>query len=398
MDQSSLPRCYKRKYFRVDPEESLTPEKLRRWQYLQTIASETVQNPPVHVGALIGANCLPALESTEFVGSEAGSPYACKTKLCWCIVRPIAQGKSGKETITCNRIAVKEISSSNLPNHNFQIKTDVKDVGMEEMFKKKYNQDFCEDKLVTFGQSVKQSCDSIISWEDKKFLNLMNRTTRMFSSHYELPLPFKSNDTILPNNRYQALRILKHLKNKFQRNPTFCSHYKEFMNTLMRKGYAKKSTDSSTEGKWWYIPLHGVYSENKPNKIRVVFGCSTEYQGRSLNNELMSGPDLTNQIIGVLIRFRQEPIAIMADIELMFYQVRVPEKHQNFLRFLWWENNNLDCEPSYHQLCVNVFGGTSSPSCCNFALKQTSTDNVEEFGSAAVQTLQRTFYVDDMLK
>ena len=110
----------------------------------------------------------------------------------------------------------------------------------------------------------------------------------------------------------------------------------------------------------------------------------------------MSGPDLTNQIIGVLIRFRQEPIAIMADIESMFYQV--PEKHQNFLRFLRWENNNLDCEPSDHQMCVHVFRGTSSPSYCNFALKQTSTDNLEEFGSAAAHSLQRNFYVDDMLK
>ena len=47
---------------------------------------------------------------------------------------------------------------------------------------------------------------------------------------------------------------------------------------------------------------------------------------------------------------------------------------------------------------VHVFGGASSPSCCNFALKQTSLDNVEEFGSAAAQTLQRSFYVDDMVK
>ena len=394
----NLPRCYTRKELPVDPEEIPTPEKLRRWHYLQTIASETVQNPSVHVGVLIGANCLPALEPTEFIRSEAGGPYAYKTKLGWCIVGPIAQGNSGKETITCNRIVVKDINSSNLANHHFQIKTEVKDVGIEEMFKKMYNQDFCEDKLVTLGQSVKQSCDSVISWEDKRFLNLMNRATRMVSGHYELPLPFKNDDTILPNNRYQALQRLTHLKNKFQRNLTFCSHYKEFMNTLMRNGYAKKSTDSATEGKCWYIPQHGVYNENKPNKIRVVFDCSTEYQGRSLNNELMSGPDLTNQIIGVLIRFRQEPIAIMADIESMFYQVRVPGKHQNFLRFLWWENNNLDCEPSDHQMCVHVFGGTSSPSCCNFALKQTSTDNVEEFGSATAQTLQRNFYVDDMLK
>ena len=106
-------------------------------------------------------------------------------------------------------------------------------------------------------------------------------------------------------------------KNKFQRNLTFCSQYKEFMNTLMRNGYTKKSSDSTIEGKCWYIFCHGVYNESKPNKIRVVFYCSTECQGRSLNDELMSGPDLTNQI---------------KDLgKNMFDQVRLPERHQNFL-------------------------------------------------------------------
>ena len=66
-----------------------TPEKLRRWQYLQTIASETVQNPSVPVGLLIGANFLSVLELTEFIGSKAGGPYAYKTKLGWCIVSSI---------------------------------------------------------------------------------------------------------------------------------------------------------------------------------------------------------------------------------------------------------------------------------------------------------------------
>ena len=164
-----------------------------------------------------------------------------------------------------------------------------------------YNQNFCEDKLVTLDQSVKQSCDSIISWENEKFLNLINRTTIMVSGHCELPLPFKNNDTTLLNNRYQALQRLKHLKNKFQRNPTFCSHYKEFMNTLMRNEYVKKSNGSATEGKCWYILHHRVYNGSNPNKIRVVFDWSTECQGRSLNNELMSGLNLTNQIIDVLI-------------------------------------------------------------------------------------------------
>lgn len=44
--------------------------------------------------------------------------------------------------------------------------------------------------------------------------------------------------------------------------------------------------------------------------------------------------------------FRKEPIAIMADNESIFYQVRVPEHHQNFVRDLWLENNNIGCEPS----------------------------------------------------
>ena len=97
------------------------------------------------------------MEPTEFVRSEAGDPCAYKMKLGGCIAGPIGQGNSGKETMTCNRIAVKEINSSNLPNHHFQIKTEVKDVGIEEMFKKMYNQDFCEDKLVTLDQSIDEA-------------------------------------------------------------------------------------------------------------------------------------------------------------------------------------------------------------------------------------------------
>ena len=147
------------------------------------------------------------------------------------------------------------------------------------------------------------------------------------------------------------------------------------------------------------IPHQEVYNENEPNKVTVVFDCRTEYQGRSISNELMSGPDFTNQIIGELIRFRrQEPIARLAYIDSMFYQVPVPEKHQNFLRFFWWGKNNLDYETADHQMCVLVFGDASSPSYCNFTLNQISTDSVEVFGPAAAQTLKRNFCVDGMLK
>ena len=55
---------------------------------------------------------------------------------------------------------------------------------------------------------------------------------------------------------------------------------------------------------------------------------------QKLMGNFLTGPDLTNQLIGVLIQFLEEHVAIMADIEAMFYQVKVAEKHRSFLRFL----------------------------------------------------------------
>ena len=116
----------------------------------------------------------------------------------------------------------------------------------------------------------------------------------------------------------------------------------------------------------------GKYNENEVVRHAEKNSCSRLPRLSNRRDDLETeeysshGLDLTNEITGVLIRFKREPIAIMADIESMFYQVRVPEKHQNFLRFLWWQNNNLDCEPSDHQMRVHVFGRTSAPSHCNF--------------------------------
>ena len=78
------------------------------------------------------------------------------------------------------------------------------------------------------------------------------------------------------------------------------------------------------------------------SKIRAVFDCSSKQNDRSLNSELMTGPDLTNLLLGVLIRFRQDKVAFIGDKESMFYQVRIAEEHCRFLGFLWWEHHDLE--------------------------------------------------------
>ena len=88
----------------------------------------------------------------------------------------------------------------------------------------------------------------------------------------------------------------------------------------------------------------------------------------------------------------------MADIEAMFHQVRVPENQRSLLRFLWWEHGDPRMEGEKFEMCVYLFGGKSSPSCCNYALKRTPVDYQIDFGEDAAKTLRKKFYVDDMLK
>ena len=82
------------------------------------------------------------------------------------------------------------------------------------------------------------------------------------------------------------------------------------MDELTDKEYAKKCDCAGSEGRTWYVPHQGVLNPNKV-KIRVVFGCSSQYKGPSINQNLFSG--LTNQLIGVLHRYRLKPLAFMAD-------------------------------------------------------------------------------------
>ena len=79
-------------------------------------------------------------------------------------------------------------------------------------------------------------------------------------------------------------------------------------------------------GKVNYVPNTGVYHPKKPSQIRVVIGCSAQYEGTCLNDHLLQGPDLTNGLLGVLCRFRQEEVAFITDIKGMFHQFYVAEE------------------------------------------------------------------------
>ena len=185
----------------------------------------------------------------------------------------------------------------------------------------------------------------------------VEESAELKDGHYEIALPFRNRQHPVPNNRVQAEQRSMWLKRTLVKNPKLLDDYKVFVRYIVAKGYAKRvpvhQKESACEGKTWFIPHHGVYHPHKPGKISVVFDCSANYRGKSLNDLLLKGPDLTNSLLGVLTRFCQERVAEMVDIEAMFHQVTVPEYDRSFLRFLWWPDGDLSRALAEYVNCLN---------------------------------------------
>ncbi|KAL7870792.1 hypothetical protein SRHO_G00082890 [Serrasalmus rhombeus] len=195
-------------------------------------------------------------------------------------------------------------------------------------------------------------------------------------------MPLRNKDVVMPNNKCVAEQRASSLKRKLTKNSSFHDDYTAFVSDLLSKGYAVEVPANKlnrNDGQVWYIPHHGVIHPQK-GKLRVVFDCASSFQGKSLNEELLQGPDLTNSLVGVLTRFRHDHIALISDIEAMYHQVRVPDEDSNLLRFLWWPEGDLNQPLREYKMVVHLFGAKSSPSCVNYALRRTAEDGKDSGG------------------
>ena len=237
-----------------------------------------------------------------------------------------------------------------------------------------------------------------MSANEVKFLEIMKTSMKLSDdNHYELDLPLKDPGIILPLNERQAYNRVQSLRKKFTRERSYYLEYKAFMEDMILSGYAERVDDQMGPiGKTWYLSHHGVRHPRK-DTLRVVHDCSAKFHNVSLNDVLLQGPDLSNNLVGVLCRFRKERIAIQGDIKSMFLQVRVSKHHRDLLRFLWWENGDISKQLKTYRMTVFMFGTVCSPSCAGLALKQTAIDKSQKFNERTLQSVRESFYVDDFL-
>ena len=97
------------------------------------------------------------------------------------------------------------------------------------------------------------------------------------------------------------------------------------MQSYIEKEHADLVSESAvvSDDREWYLPHFLFLNSKKPSKLRIVFDCAAKHMGISLNDVFMQRPDLVNSLVGVLTRFREEHVALVAHIEAMLHQVRV---------------------------------------------------------------------------
>lgn len=170
------------------------------------------------------------------------------------------------------------------------------------------------------------------------FLKKLEEFFKDDTNSWVAPLPFRTPRHTLLDDQFYAYQWLRSLRRTLDRKSEMKT---QFMQRMLDKQQAELAPPHSKDKENWYLPMLGVYHPQKPGRIRVVFDSSAHFNGVSLNDVLLSGLDLNNTLLGVLLHFRKEPVAITADIEQMFYCFVVKEEHRDYLRFLWYKDNNL---------------------------------------------------------
>ncbi|XP_015760096.1 PREDICTED: uncharacterized protein LOC107339340 [Acropora digitifera] len=131
--------------------------------------------------------------------------------------------------------------------------------------------------------------------------------------------------------------------------------------------------------------------------VRVVYDASSKMFGPSLNDCLHIGPFLNPLLFNILLRFRVNEVALIADIEKAFLITVIDPEHRNFVRFLWVKDPNKEnLEDMEVRFACVVFGVNSSPFILNATIRH-HLNTCLPVDSTLARELLKSLYVDDQV-
>ena len=307
------------------------------------------------IGALLGINTFAFTHPVEVIPATKNQPFGVKTRLGWTLAGEYERvQKQPKQRYHQQKQYLYHVSRQSSD-----------DQPLDELLEQFW-------KIEAEGTQPESESSNLT---DKEALDILKKTITCNGERCEIGLPWRK-PLRIENNYFAALSQLKSLHKQLSNYIQLKELYEQTLTTDLQKFYVKPVEMQEPEPeKNWYLPNHPVFNPNKPGKMRRVANAAAKLKGQSLNSNLIIGPDLLNNMVGILLRFQENPVAFLSDIEGMFMQIAIRHEDQSALRFLW-PNEKIVNQYQFTRL---IFGATCSPFCAIFVLNRCAEDNAIEF-------------------
>lgn len=271
-------------------------------------------------------------------------------------------------------------------SRHFQVNCcSTRDDTLTQQLQKFWDLEKCETKILT--SSEERACE-------EHFVATVRRDD---TGRYEVSLSFKDNPSKLGDSLTVALKRLKSLERRFNKNDELQISYGHFMRDYQNLHHMSLVGELSSEVDTGnLLPHHGVCKTlGEHVKLRVIFDAScVTTSGKSLNDLLMVGPTIQQELVDILARFRQHPYVVTADISQMYRQILIKSEDRRWQRILWREQP--DQPVSIYELNTVTYGTSSAPFLAIRCLHHLAEENQQNYPETTT-VLKRDFYVDDML-
>ena len=237
-----------------------------------------------------------------------------------------------------------------------------------------------------------------LSQVERKEAAVISRSCQKIGQQWMIPYPWKKDPNLLPDNKPLALKRLETTERRLKSNPDQAKAYDEQITEMVKMDFCRKLSEDEVKNykdPVHYIPHHAVIRpEKKSTPVRIVFNSSSVFQGHKLNDYWMKGPDLLNNLLGVVLRFREREVAVVGDISKMYHRILVPERDQQVHRFLW-RNLETSRKPYVYVKTVLTFGDKPAPAMAQTALRKTAQESKSTHPKAA-EIIMKNAYMDDI--
>lgn len=222
--------------------------------------------------------------------------------------------------------------------------------------------------------------------------------TRNAVGRYIVRLPFKDNPpTNLGNTKPLAISRLQHMEKRFTHKPEFKEEYHKFMEQYESQGHMMMIPEKEiVTPEVYYLPHHAVLRPTSlSTKLRVVFdGSAAPVNGKSLNDELLIGCPLQQDVRDLITRWRQHQICLVADIRQMYRQILICKDDADYQRILWRKSPTQPIKE--YRLLTVTYGTSCAPFLAIRTLHQLAEDEKNDFPTEA-EILKSDLYMDDLL-